>query len=387
MPLKTIFAPEPFPDSFERSLFLAGPSPRKAGHPNWRAEALTLLEQRGYDGHVFLPIPRDRGFSWSYLEQVQWEQDALDRSDVVLFWIPRDLKTLPGFTTNVEFGQRYRGRKVVLGFPPDSPKNRYLAFLGDTVGIPQANTLSATIDLALQRIAQLHLRHGGECEIPAHLWTHPALQTWLQTQKQAGNRLDSFRPLMQYGNWGSGSTPCFWSAWVKVWVAAEERYKKGEIIIGRPDMVQVAGIFHRENPLDSEVVLVREFRSNGVTESGFVEELPGGAVEAEGTPVESAAREWEEETGLPVAIERLKPLPTRQIAGTSSVIRAHAFYFELSHDELEMARTKMQTGARHGLVDHGELCYLEIYAVRDLLRSPVTDWTNLGILLSASLAG
>jgi hypothetical protein len=64
-----------------------------------------------------------------YDDQVEWEYEALQKSSGIIFWIPRNMKSLPGLTTNVEFG-RYVGQdSVIYGRPDDSEKNRYLDWL------------------------------------------------------------------------------------------------------------------------------------------------------------------------------------------------------------------------------------------------------------------
>jgi hypothetical protein len=115
--LKVVYAGETFPSNITKTLFLAGPSPRNDSHENWREDALQILGSKGYDGHVFVPLPRDGVFPKDYNSQANWEQTAMNRSDVILFWVPRDLENLPAFTTNVEFGQKVKNRNVVYGHP------------------------------------------------------------------------------------------------------------------------------------------------------------------------------------------------------------------------------------------------------------------------------
>ncbi|MFH1098462.1 MAG: nucleoside 2-deoxyribosyltransferase domain-containing protein [Candidatus Uhrbacteria bacterium] len=188
--MRTVYAGETFPTTITKILYLAGPSPRDKSHPNWREETLRRLEQEGYDGHVFVPLPRDGQFPDDYQAQATWEQSAMDRSDVVLFWVPRNLVTLPAFTTNVEFGQKCRNRNVVLGYPKGAPKCRFLGYLAERNFIDHTETLEQTIKLALDKIGVGAERHGGECEVPLYLWRTPHFQSWLQAQKSAGNRLD-----------------------------------------------------------------------------------------------------------------------------------------------------------------------------------------------------
>lgn len=109
-------------------IFLAGPTPRDVVVQSWRPSALTILEKLGYDGSVFVPETADWGWLGDYDAQVHWEWRALARCKAALFWVPRDLETMPAFTTNVEFGfmMGLRPSSVVLGAPAGTPKMRYL---------------------------------------------------------------------------------------------------------------------------------------------------------------------------------------------------------------------------------------------------------------------
>lgn len=111
------------------SLFLARPTPRRADVASWRPAAIAHLAAHGFTGTVLIPERHAAQAQFDYLDQVEWEFAALERADLILFWIPRDTATLPGFTTNVEFG-RYLGRRPLLyGRPEGRPHNRYLDWL------------------------------------------------------------------------------------------------------------------------------------------------------------------------------------------------------------------------------------------------------------------
>lgn len=149
--MQHIFSTETF-STEHKSLFLAGPTPRDASAQTWRPDALALLEKHGFTGNVM--IPEDRGWklraSFDHTEQVKWERDALRQSDVVLFWVPRDIKTMPGFTTNIEFGfVSERRQTFVLGYPHDAPKMAYFKFVADECNAPVCHTLEDTITAAL----------------------------------------------------------------------------------------------------------------------------------------------------------------------------------------------------------------------------------------------
>ena len=113
------------------SIFLAGPTPRSDEVKSWRPKALEILRGKGFTGHVF--VPETDGWSWlgDYDRQVKWEWEALGKAACALFWVPRNLETMPGFTTNVEFGFMIAlaPERVVLGSPEDAEKTRYLKSL------------------------------------------------------------------------------------------------------------------------------------------------------------------------------------------------------------------------------------------------------------------
>lgn len=87
-----------------------------------------------------------------YDDQVEWETEARANADAILFWIPRDLTTLPGMTTNVEFGLDVSTGRAVLGCPPDCPNpesNRYLIHVAHRHQVPVHETLPNTVTAAL----------------------------------------------------------------------------------------------------------------------------------------------------------------------------------------------------------------------------------------------
>jgi Nucleoside 2-deoxyribosyltransferase like len=151
--LMLVYARDPLPTG--SSVFLAGPTPRSDDVPPWRPDAVSELaaQWRGPGKlAVFLPEPPS-GQRWPYYDdQAEWETVAREAASAILFWIPRDLRTLPGFTTNVEFGLDVTTGRAVLGCPPDCPdpdKNRYLIWLARRHGVPVAGTLPATVAAAL----------------------------------------------------------------------------------------------------------------------------------------------------------------------------------------------------------------------------------------------
>ena len=118
----------------DKSIFLAGPTPRSIEIETWRKEAIKILDELGYDGIVYVPEREFDDRTFDYNNQVWWEREALHNANVVVFWIPRDIKTMPAFTTNVEFGYWISKNKdkVLYGRPDESRKNKYLDWLYKT---------------------------------------------------------------------------------------------------------------------------------------------------------------------------------------------------------------------------------------------------------------
>lgn len=154
-----VYAQQPAPSTWDASVFLAGPTPRDRAVASWRPAAVDLLRElwsvRG-GGRlvVFVPETAAGGLDGGWEAQVEWEDRYLNACDVIAFWVPRDLVTLPGFTTNVEWGRWEASGKVVLGAPPGAPRTRYLFHYAGRHGVPTAHTVSQTMAAALDLVAR-----------------------------------------------------------------------------------------------------------------------------------------------------------------------------------------------------------------------------------------
>lgn len=93
--------------------------------------ALDILQQWQWDGVVCVPERDDWEALENYEDQVEWEFHYLSACSQIMFWIPRELDLLPGFTTNVEFGFwiSKSPERVFYGRPSSAPKTRYLDWL------------------------------------------------------------------------------------------------------------------------------------------------------------------------------------------------------------------------------------------------------------------
>lgn len=150
--MNVVFSDQRKPQLGGKSLFLAGPTPRANNPcPSWRPAALEILELLNFDGTVYLP--EHSGFApiVDFDQQVEWEWDCLHQSQVILFWLPRNLEKLPAFTTNVEFGYYIDKKQTVYGRPNGSPKCKYLDWLYEKVAGKQPFcTLQETVAAAIE---------------------------------------------------------------------------------------------------------------------------------------------------------------------------------------------------------------------------------------------
>lgn len=392
--MKIVYTGEDAPNTFNKSIFLAGPTPRNPQEvESWRPDAIKILEDKGFDGVVFSPESQDSKSNMDYDDQIAWEHKYLNMSDCIVFWVPRDLSLdnngqmkMPAFTTNVEWGTWKDSGKVVFGCPSDlkARKNKYLKYYADFYKVDGGATLTETLDAALDMLDNSAERTDGERFVPLFIWNTPAFQSWYSAQKEAGNRLDhaellwSFRP-------GFKKFVFCWILKVDVYVASEKRNKSNEFVFARTDISSVCLFKKHEELLKSEIILVKEFRSPATTEDGFIRELPGGSsIKVGEDPKETAAHEVHEETGFHLSPNRIKKCKVRQLAGTLSAHKSYLYMVELDDEELKWF--KSQAGTVHGKLEDTERTFIEVYSIEEILEKELTDWSTLGMILSALIS-
>jgi len=134
------------------SIFLAGPTLRNSSYDNsWRKEAVRILKEAKFDGVVYIPEYSKERFvetEETMTAEIEWEWETMESAGVVLFWVPRNNTSLPGFTTNIEFGRciTLRPESTVLGFPKNAVKTQYIDMLYTRLsGRSSTSTLAGTV--------------------------------------------------------------------------------------------------------------------------------------------------------------------------------------------------------------------------------------------------
>lgn len=125
------FSDEPILNN-NKTIFLAGPTLRNASFAeSWRKYACEKLASLGYDGLVYVPEFKEGNMKPDLTEQASWERKGLLNSDIIIFYIPRKLPELPGFTTNIEFGMWISKKPEACMFcaPINGEKLEYLRWL------------------------------------------------------------------------------------------------------------------------------------------------------------------------------------------------------------------------------------------------------------------
>jgi len=389
--MEIIYYKDEAPRNITKSIFLAGGSlrPNQKGE-SWRKDAIQILDDKGFDGVIFCPENRDGNFNESldYEKTVEWEEKFLNMADCILFWVPRDLSLdengnlrMGCLTTNIEFGAWANSGKIVFGAPPDAPKNNYLKYYAKKYNVPMGETLTETLDDAMDYLGKGAKRSGGERYVPLFIWKLDSFQSWYKAQTEAGNRLDGARLLYTFRP-GFKSFVFLWLLKADMYITSEDRHKTNEFVLSRPDISSIL-LWRRNNDVleESEVVIVKEFRTPASTDDGFIRELVGGSSKKNDHPEEIAAEEILEETGFAVKTERLKHHQSRQLCGTLSAHKSHFYSVELTKEEIEWF--KSQKGIVHGVAEDSERTFIEVYSIKEILADNNFDWTTLGEIFVA----
>ena len=152
--LRLIFADQKIEDLIDPIIFLAGPTPRSHQDVrSWRPEMIYNLLIEGFSGTILIPEDSSGKYRNDYIAQVNWETEGLEASHLILFWVPRS-ELLPGFTTNVEFGEHLSSGKIVYGRPDNAMKTKYLDYKYKKYYSDFGEPANSLRDLAVDTIAR-----------------------------------------------------------------------------------------------------------------------------------------------------------------------------------------------------------------------------------------
>lgn len=386
-----VYAKEEVPKNLTSSIFLAGCTPRENLDLEWRNKAIEILDNLNYEGVVFLPIDRDRKsipFDFSrYEEQIDWERKCCKLADKIVFWIPREFRPdfeMLGQTTNVEFGLYFNFNKLMIGSPDKAVANSYLKYLcNNEKDIFWYNNLEELLRDTVKSLNSV-FRKGIECKIPEHIYSSSQFQNWYQSMKNNNNELVDFEEL--YSWYMPKAKKLFLSVFKpSVYIKEEDRIKSNEFVVARTDISHICAYYRPDNEiLNSEIVLVKEFRSPVRNNKGYVYELPGGSsLKDNSSALETASQELEEEIGIKVEPERFKFIDSRQSASTLCSHKINLYSVRLTKDEIDKIKKDSQNNVTHGIQEATELTYSLVVTYNDILKGkyPV-DFTNLGMIQS-----
>lgn len=387
--MTVVYINEPLPKSWTSFIFLLGPTPRLGADgtspPSWRPEALAYLDAMGYDGVVFIPETRDDVWKHNYDDQIEQEERGLHYADVIVAWMPRELTLMPAFTSNDEWGgwKMLDPAKLVFGAPSWAVKVKYQKYYAEKFHIPTFDTLEETCRGALNKIGNTNgqLRTNGERSIPLHIWRTSSFQSWYQNLIAAGNRLDDARVVWVFRVGPKLQIILFWALHVDIYIAAEDRHKMNEVVIGRPDISTIL-LYERKEPiLESRVVIVQEFRSPVSNPAGYVFELAGGSSWKQNQdPFTIMVDECAEETGVQLSPGRFVQHEARQLAATTVSHRAHLFSAELTSREMDVVA--QNADVVRGVEKDSERTWARVFTYGELLAETTVDWSMIGMIAS-----
>lgn len=150
--MNIVYTKESLTENTKPTIFLAGPVPRDHHPEHWRKDAIDYLDQKQFTGTVYCPMLQgcqyipDHEYNGTHMD---WEYDAMHKSDLILFWMPRDMKRYLALTSNIEWGMWFDTGKVVLGYPTDAEHMDHIHHFAERHEIAIAHTLHDTIDNGL----------------------------------------------------------------------------------------------------------------------------------------------------------------------------------------------------------------------------------------------
>lgn len=398
--LEVVYNRQEPPKMFSKSIYLAGTNIVEEDEVHtWRDRVIDILKAKKFDGCVFFPeesrLYEDGDNSTAYPDpndlsglkaQTEWERTWMNAADAVLFWFPRNLKCL-GLTSNVEYGKYFSLPRVFVG-SPFSAKNQdyncYLKVLNNMAEKKWYEDLETIVSSALDYIGVGSYRRDFERKIPLEIWTNQSFVSWKDQMERndIGAKITDIEVIYEEPTSPGSKDVFLWTVRPTIYLEAEKRYKKGDIVCGRPDVCSIVIYSDEEDP---RIVLVKEFRPSIRNKEGYVLELPSGSYHGGAKGVRSALMELKEETGIDISwsqeqnailVGERQQLPT--LCANANI--AH----KMKVSSLEMFNIEdFVKDKTFGLEEETERTYVEIKRFSEILKEQRVDWTTLGIITQA----
>lgn len=182
-------------------VFLAGPI---QGAPEWQHSIEEIK-------NVIFYSPRRKNYNnFNYEEQINWERDYMNYSDVILFWIPEEEEHVEGRsyaqTTRTEFGEYLAlGKKIIFGCYKDFPGKKYFA------SKLKEYKLDTEVHSSLNECLVELKNYINDCEKTPQTWftsdTHFSDPRALELSRRPFKSVEEMDKIM-IRNWNDNVKPC-----------------------------------------------------------------------------------------------------------------------------------------------------------------------------------
>ena len=371
MPPVVVKRGDPVPESFTRSVFVVG-----ADGASWESDMLAALASAGLDeGVVFI------GDECAEPDGNGWRAQVMKMSDAIICYVAGEESAMSTYMAT-EIVRWVTTGQLFCAAPEGSWVDELCANATHKV-VPERSLedLAAKVSKAISAGAE---RKAAERQVPLMVWRTPSWKLWYENLLSVGNRLDGATVDWTFRVGPGGVFTLFWAVHANIWVESECRNKSNEVVIARPDVCCTLAYLPGSQLLDTEIVVIKEFRSPCRNEHGFVYELPGGSsFKPQSDIYQTAAEELFEETGIRVEKSRLRKEMSRQAAATVTTHHVHLFSVELTATEMDVAKKCAEEKTMFGNAGETEQTYIETITLRDAIPASKLDFNTLGMIMQS----
>jgi 8-oxo-dGTP pyrophosphatase MutT (NUDIX family) len=372
--MQIVYIGDPTPNQINKTVYLAGTA---SNINNWRQKAIEILRLLEYDGIVFVPQWKENTLLIDSEKERKWEEKCVAMSDHILFYFDRDIdNNIIGIESTDLFGKLKDNKNVVLVTNPNAKLVDYQITYVKEHNIPHFQELYNGIKHIINQQTDI-IRRDGERFIPQFIWKTPQFNSWYKSHQKLGNWISDARLLISHGTYDFIFA---YTLWVNIFIKSENRFKNNEFIISRTDIASCVIFKRAEQLVDTEIILVSEFRTPVNNESGVVLELPGGSSNNNVSMTETVLSEIKEETGFNADPQRLTFHNSAQTYATMLTHHSHLYSYEL--DDIEYNIISMNNNKTFGNIEETEYTTVKIMKLGEILNNNNIDWTTIGQILT-----